>query len=302
MQDTITCPACKRRLVLPPGVRDIVAQCPRCQTQFPSHPAQAEPEPAWPVATTVADDAPVAAPQSALPVHAPPEPVPEEVPGKSGGWTAWLVGCIMLAVLRGMFSGCDSGRNQSAAFQGRDLGQLAEGLKREMAKNAKPEDDLDNRFRALKADFERKKAEREFVRLFDTLRPKFQEANGDRLASHFDADRMAEEFIAMNLLPEMVLPAKGDFVLALQGSLPAILEGQSPAMAWDTLEIRSVERPAQNEATVLTRLVNAKGEERTVRWWLIRRLDEWQLYDYDAEDIVTEPRLSVVAGLAAATP
>ena len=277
MQDTISCPACKTRLVLPPGVRDIVAQCPRCETRFPSHPVAAEPPPVWPTRSSSQTEAP------AEPDSPPFDTTPTAPTEGSGGWGilkwGWLV--IFFAIIRLMSSGGDVRQDQTTSDQ--------DGQRR-LQDHANRMDDRADAFAKQMKALEAAETQ-EFRPLFDALCREFREGNGGRLASYFAADRMAENILLVKMFDP---PTKREFVGKLNRTLPEYLEQHAPEMAWSSLEIQAVGRPADGEATIATRLVNAGGDTRKVRWWLVLRLGRWQVFD--VEDLRTGKKLSLSAG------
>ena len=264
-----------------------MAQCPSCQTQFPSHPASAEPGAARQGESASAEPTPELAAAS----YDLGAPTPREKaalwPGVRWGWMGLFV---LFALLRLLFrSGGDRPdpaqavqiREAVKAFEERKIGRDGFG----------GAEDFREEMRGLQAP---RDAE-EFRPLFDELRRDFREGDGRRLASHFDVDRMAEELMGVNPA------AKPGLVRTLERSLPALLEKQAPVMAWSSMRIVAVTRPDDdNEALVETSLGKAEGGTREVRWWLVRRAGGWRVYDM--KDLETGKKFSPAAGLPDAEP
>ena len=299
MQETVVCPECKRRLVLPSGSADIVAQCPSCKTQFT--PPSAPPVVHWPNESHSPEPEafPASDPhESASPYHDYSKPVSQKTPGKSGGGTAaWIVAVVLIAIGRWIFSGGAARQNGPNPYQDNDRFQNPNGLSKEqrdvLLKSLQAT-------RAIRLDGHRLPIDNveEFGPLFADLERAFRQADGDRLMTHFDVDRMLGEFSALKILPEMAPDAWQEFLRTANRGMPRELELHARSMAWSRVVIQHGNRLPVGEATIVAEHTTLDGKTRKIRWWLVRRLETWKVYDM--EDLETGTRLSVNAGVSLA--
>lgn len=286
MSVTIACPACRRRLRLPDGCAGQTVQCPSCGERFAA-------EDALPAALPAADPLPPPSPAAAPPRsegRRPPNLDRLRRPAPSGNGRS-----AALAVFLGVFAVAVVGCAGFLAFAWKP-GPPAftspptpapPGVRNQAALRQ----DVRDAFAELKP-AEQQEAAAELAPLFDGLAAAFRAGDGEAILSHFDVDRMAEEFAALGMAPPSNPNDRRAFINGMRQGLAVSLKKQAPVMQWATSEIRKVKKNG-DEAVVIVRHVNANGDPLKIRWWVVRRPDGWKVYDFESLD--AGMRLSALA-------
>ncbi len=289
MPETIVCPECKRRLVLPDGQGDNVVQCPSCGTRFRAGAA-------WP------DRGDTSPSKHRLPATGPdrrPASDPRHDESRTedelatrltrkrstarrpwGILWAWL-GAIALFVGGGSllvfvsWGSWSPGPTSYSGFLKEDEEERLQDL-RDAFGDQKPMD-RDELVNDLKP-------------LFEGLGQAFRAADGPRIMSHYDVDRMADEFAALGVLPNRSTQFRRSFAQSLRKELEKSLVEGAVNMEWNTFEIRHVKRLNANEAVVIARHEKKNAVTLKMRWWVIRQPGGFKVYD--TEDLDAGTRFS----------
>jgi tetratricopeptide (TPR) repeat protein len=291
MNETIACPHCRRRLLLPEEHLGRQVRCPSCQATFR---AGADAIQAAPPAPPV------------LELHEPSEEVDREErprparrlrparrfveparPRRSKGKLIAVV-AVLVTVLGG--TGL-----VALLFLGGGFSKANRVVQRE---------DDEERRRELQEAFGEQPplAEREIVEqlnpLFEQMGAALRARDAARLSGFFDPDRMLDELLAHDLLPPKFARGRREFVRTCGDQLGNALQRQAPLLAWNRFEIRHVKTLKGHEAVVIVRhTIDGVGPVK-MRWWVTRRTGEWKIYDL--EDLDTGMRWSSTVGSIAA--
>ena len=268
MSVTIACPACRRRLRLPDGCAGQTVQCPSCGENFAA-------EDALPAALPAADPLPSPGPAAAPPRGAGRRPpnldrLRRPAPSRArrpvlaillGVFAVAVVGCIAALVLLW--------KPGLPAFTSPPT-PPPPGLRNQVALRQ----DVKEAFADLKP-AEQQEAAGELAPLFDGLAAAFRAGDGEAILSHFDVERMADEFAALWMAPPSNPNDRRAFINGMREGLASSLKKQAPAMRWTSSEIRGVKKKG-DEAVVIVRHLNANGDPLKMRWWVVRRPDGWR--------------------------
>ena len=278
MTEIIPCPSCGRKLQLPHEHLGATVQCRSCGRHFVASLDEARPRP-----SPAVREKPVPAPAEPLLAEEPAPAIQSPELPVTGRKTAWVVGGGVLLIfglifvlgLRNPFR-----RDPFVGWQGEDRPPLVvQGLP-----NQKP--------------LSTEEIAEQIKPLFQELGAALKKEDAARVASHFDADRMIDEFIAQDLLPADFVRNRHELTGQLQRNLAPSFQ-RNTNLRWDDSEIRDVKKlegadPGFNEATVIVRHRHPEGFFLRIRWWVTKRQGTWRLYDL--EDLDTGLRTSSLPG------
>jgi hypothetical protein len=118
----------------------------------------------------------------------------------------------------------------------------------------------------------------------------------DKIARHFDIDRMLDELCTVARLPP---PTPAERAQAVEGFRASIKNNWAGARVWTSTDIRNVIVLNDRDVLVTTRHFDqATGENSHRRWWL--RVDGPEIRLYDLEDLDLNIRMCLLAGRAIA--
>jgi tetratricopeptide (TPR) repeat protein len=129
--------------------------------------------------------------------------------------------------------------------------------------------------------------------LFEELGTAFAGQDVERILSHFDVDRICDELIRQNLLPEYLRRARASFVVGLRQGLGQSMRQQAGLLTWKKSEIKNIKKLEGNEAVVIVRHFKDEGTLK-MRWWVTKRHGTWQVFDL--EDLELGLRYTANAG------
>jgi tetratricopeptide (TPR) repeat protein len=262
MRETVTCPNCRRKLVLPEEAAAEV-RCPGCRTDF-------RPEAAF----TPTPQAPPADPGGPAAWRPGPVQVPERPVALARRSMSRRAGCVIASLVAG-------------------IGVMAVAvpvvffcilLSRQMVPSRKaarvyagpvmihwgnhPQKPPDPR-------------EEELAKSLGGLRKALESEDGDDIANCLDLDRMLDELVVRHALPAAATRDRPAILRALRDNVGKEMSWRAAELAWITLEVRKLEETGPNELVVFTRQWDQRGDITGRRWWLSRRSGAWRVYDFD---------------------
>jgi Tetratricopeptide repeat len=135
-------------------------------------------------------------------------------------------------------------------------------------------------------------------RFFTNLGQSMRGTDGDRIAAHFNLERMFQEIDRQGVLPQLSAREQREFVTGMSRSFPRSMTQLAALMRWDRFTIRRLQLSADgNEALVYARHDTPDGLRMKMRWWLVRHGD-WAVYDF--EDLDQGMRVSNLLAVATA--
>lgn len=295
MPEIITCPDCRRRLVLPDGLHGQSIQCPSCKARFQA----AGPPPTIPA--EVLEVLPLSpAPPPAVPALPPAAPVPSaretwidwdkpaadplrfdtstpvrKKPRRWGPGTI-VIGAFLILFLVGFLSGL---RND--LFRKKDILDDPEARRLEAMQAFRNPPVQGEMADSLKV-------------LFDDLGAALRARDANRIVGHFDPDRMFDELLGQGLLPPRFRNERAGFVSGIQIGLRTSMLKQAPLLDWTAFEVRSIKNLADDEIVVIARHRDQDRHSLKMRWWLKWRGNAWRIYDF--EDLDMGVRASTLMG------
>jgi hypothetical protein len=273
MPETITCPFCQRRLLLPEQVRGTEVRCPSCQTVF-----RAGAEPCLVVVAAI-DPQPSAPRPDADP--------PLALPAAPAGQFAWadrppprrksrvllytfagvVVGFGLLVVLGTWLQTSPRPQPQISPRAVRPLDRPE--VRAALGGGPLPADPRAPQLAALLQD----------------LGTALRTGNGPAIVGHFDVDRMFDELAAQGALPAEAQRKRQAFVTGMRQGLQRSMTRRGQLLSWDSFEIRSVKSLRPNEVAVIVCHHSAQGGDLKMRWWMCMRQLEWKVYDLEDLDM-----------------
>jgi tetratricopeptide (TPR) repeat protein len=321
MPETISCPGCRRRLLLPEGLAGRTIQCPSCRHLFQAEapppvdvPAAVPPPPMLRVVEEALPPDPPAQPQieDVLPADPPAEPeILEVLPANAPPAQVIEVSANPLRFDTQTSSRRRQGRPLRAAVVIVASALLVIGLIGLAFYHAVQRDKEFARERALivqeLAAERREQVIQAFQEepqpvddataaslkpLFDGLGAAMRARDGNRTLNHFDLERMFDEMVGQGLLPPRFRGQRETFLRGVRAGMQQQLAQN--AVTWKTYEIRSVKRLADDELVVIVRHRDDQNVTSKMRWWLKRRGQAWRIFDY--EDLDMSMRASALMG------
>jgi tetratricopeptide (TPR) repeat protein len=294
--ETIICPHCRRRLLLPEETVGMSVQCPGCRAQFTAT-VGGMPTPLVLAPAPIDDlepredlepiddlDQRVQGGAASLPAPRPELPRRKKQPrrpapsgGRKLGWviagmlTLAALGSVLLIVLLRDRVPVQREFKDKRAFPAQRA-VVAEGA----AAAQPPEVKLVRDQQPLAAE----QIAAETQPLFDALGKSFRDRDGAAIASHFDADRMVDELFAQGFVPNMLPRDRRDLVRILYQRLGPGLLRSAAFFEWTATEVRHVNKLEGNEAEIMVRHQSGDGILR-VRWWVTKRQGFWQVFDFE---------------------
>lgn len=308
MAQTISCPSCRRRLLLPEELIGRLIRCPTCKTEFQGEGAisldiQAalpaplpaplpmsleidEVPPCTPVPTSPAPEPEIldilpADPPLAFHPRAPLAPRPRGrrlVPVMIALASAC---CIMLAFLGTFFfvqlpeRYADAPAFVPVEWPEQRQQEVVQAFQGEPAP-------LDEESTAS------------LKELFGGIGTAFQNRDGNALIGHFDLERMLDEFMAQGMLPAHLRGQRDALLRGMRTGLQRGLTQNAALMQWHATEIRSARKLPSCDLVVIARHRDDANLRLKMRWWVTRRGNAWRVYDY--EDLDMGMRASALFG------
>lgn len=311
MAQTISCPSCRRRLLLPEELIGRLIRCPTCKTEFKGEGAvsldilaalPAPPPAPLPMSLEINEvPARPPVPPSPAPVPAPEilDVLPADPPLVFQPRAARPRARRVVPVVIALVSACCI----MLAFLGTFLFvQLPERYAYRPVPVELPEQrqqEVVQAFQGEPAPLD-EETTASLKELFDGLGAAFQKRDGNALIGHFDLDRMLDEFLAQGTVPPHLRGQRDSFIRGMRTGLQRGLTQNAALMQWHVTEIRSAKKLPNGDLVVIARHRDDANLRVKMRWWVTRRGNAWRVYDY--EDLDMGMRASALFGAIAAFP
>jgi hypothetical protein len=281
MPETVTCPSCRRSLLLPDDYRGEEVQCPGCRTAFLAG-AQLPIEQARPAPGAVPRPPAPVAPTEPEPVPEPPDAIDDEPPSSrrregrvvrarrapAGRQRSRLSGLAVVAVVLAVTA---LGLTAIVLIAGRRTPAPARRPVAAVREDgARRRQEIAQALRDLRPVDEQGLA-RELRPVLDDLGAALRAGDAVRIGSHFDVERMFDEVEALGLLPDAVRGHRAQAMAGMRQNVGPAMARQAAFLHWQTSAIRSVKMLAGREAVVIVRHEDGDGTVLRMRWWVTGR-------------------------------
>jgi tetratricopeptide (TPR) repeat protein len=304
MADIVQCPRCQRRLTLPEEARGRQVQCPGCRTAFAAAPTaqvvtEPEPErprPRRPVPRDDHDDYGLdrsARPQPGRRRWGHNDPPPPRR-SRAGFVVAGVVILAVVGIAVVFFRAAAPSDPPRQAFFPENREQ-----RRQEIQQAFVEDKDKQRFpvqppEKKQPDPARPDRAAELKAFFAELGRAFVARDVNRIADHWDTERLVDELLAQKVVPEWVFANRAKSARELDKGMRGPLAPGSFLMSWTESDIRHTKILGDDEVVVIVRHKGPDNESLKMRWWLVRRQGVWKVYDN--EDLDLAMRMTSIVG------
>jgi tetratricopeptide (TPR) repeat protein len=134
--------------------------------------------------------------------------------------------------------------------------------------NAGPADPNDPEVKAVRETIER-------------LGSAFVSRDGSAIDRLFDVERLYQEIARNSRMPTLSAREERGFIQGLKQGLVNGLKNNADLMGFTSVDLRQCRFAAdRNEAIAFTRVTSDQGAQK-FRWWLVKRGDQWLIYDFE---------------------